>query len=617
MSSKTKTPQLEELRRATGAALRAVAGVQELDAVFAAQARGKIGREVYLPSPGLELEPEAVALMRGQADKEAVKLRYHNPALHRERSPGDPAARAIFDALEQARFEAAGALRYEGVGENLQAALADECRRKNLMVAQSQDDVTMSEVLRLMAYEAMTGKPLPEQAKPALEVWRDQLPEHLTQRFDALKDSVYQQADYQRVINEILTDLSFDVDDPGDFDPDDAQDDQQDADEGEQSDQQSQGEAESQDDSASVELEAGEDQSGESDDSQQSQEQYAEDVTGGGDDEDSDASDTPPPYVPPDHNLGKDKEYQVFTTKFDEIVSADELCDADELTRLRELLDKEMEHLRGLISKIANRLQRRLMAQQQRAWHFNLEEGLLDTARLDRVIVDVTSPLSFKQESETEFRDTVVTLLIDNSGSMRGRPISTAAACADILARTLERCAVKVEILGFTTRMWKGGSSRDAWIEAGKPRNPGRLNDLRHIIYKAADAPWRRARKNLGLMLREGILKENIDGEALAWAHDRISVRPEHRKILMVISDGAPVDETTLSNNHAAYLERHLREQIDFIENRSKVELIAIGIGHDVTRYYKRAVTITQPEQLGSTMMGELLSLFDEKETRK
>ncbi len=616
MSNRTKTPQVEELRRTTSAALRALSGVPELEAVFAANARGKIGKDVYLPSPGLELESENVALMRGQADKEAVKLRYHNEALHRERSPSDPAARAIYDALEQARFEAAGAVRYEGVGDNLQAALADECRRKNLVVAQSRDDVAMSEALRLMAYEALTGRALPDQAQPAIDVWKDQLPEHLTQRFDALKEAVYQQSDYQRVINEILTDLSFDIDDPGEFDPDDLQEDQQDAEDADDTNQQSQGEAEGQDDSSSVEMEAGQEESGDSDDSQQTQEQYAEDVAGG-DEQESEASDTPPPYTPPDHNLGQDKEYQVFTTKFDEIVSADELCDGDELTRLREMLDKEMEHLRGLISKIANRLQRRLMAQQQRAWNFNLEEGLLDTARLDRVIVDVTSPLSFKQESETEFRDTVVTLLIDNSGSMRGRPISTAAACADILARTLERCAVKVEILGFTTRMWKGGSSRDAWIEAGKPRNPGRLNDLRHIIYKAADAPWRRARKNLGLMLREGILKENIDGEALAWAYDRISVRPEHRKILMVISDGAPVDETTLSNNHAAYLERHLREQIDFIENRSKVELIAIGIGHDVTRYYKRAVTITQPEQLGSTMMGELLALFDEKEARK
>lgn len=616
MSNRTKTPQVEELRRTTSAALRALSGVPELEAVFAANARGKIGKDVYLPSPGLELEADNVALMRGQADKEAVKLRYHNETLHRERSPSDPAARAIYDALEQARFEAAGAVRYEGVGDNLQAALADECRRKNLVVAQSQDDVAMSEALRLMAYEAMTGRALPDQAQPAIDVWKDQLPDHLTQRFDELKEAVYQQSDYQRVINEILTDLSFDVDDPGEFDPDDLQEDQQDAEDADDTNQQSQGEAEGQDDSSSVEMEAGQDESGESDDSQQTQEQYAEDVAGG-DEQESEASDTPPPYTPPDHNLGQDKEYQVFTTKFDEIVTADELCDGDELTRLREMLDKEMEHLRGLISKIANRLQRRLMAQQQRAWNFNLEEGLLDTSRLDRVIVDVTSPLSFKQESETEFRDTVVTLLIDNSGSMRGRPISTAAACADILARTLERCAVKVEILGFTTRMWKGGSSRDAWIEAGKPRNPGRLNDLRHIIYKAADAPWRRARKNLGLMLREGILKENIDGEALAWAYDRISVRPEHRKILMVISDGAPVDETTLSNNHAAYLERHLREQIDFIENRSKVELIAIGIGHDVTRYYKRAVTITQPEQLGSTMMGELLALFDEKEARK
>ncbi|MDQ2860699.1 MAG: cobaltochelatase subunit CobT, partial [Pseudomonadota bacterium] len=305
--------------------------------------------------------------------------------------------------------------------------------------------------------------------------------------------------------------------------------------------------------------------------------------------------------------------YKVFTAAHDEIVSAEDLCEPEELTRLRAYLDQQLANLSNVVSRLANRLQRKLMAQQNRAWSFDLEEGMLDAARLTRVIVDPTAPLSFKQEEETDFRDTVVSLLIDNSGSMRGRPIMVAAVCADILARTLERCAVKVEILGFTTRAWKGGASRDEWLKAGKPASPGRLNDLRHIIYKAADAPWRRARKNLGLMMREGLLKENIDGEALMWAHQRLIGRTEQRRILMVISDGAPVDDSTLSVNSGHYLERHLRAVIAQIEGRSPVELIAIGIGHDVTRYYRRAVTIVDVEQLGGAITEQLAALFEEE----
>jgi cobaltochelatase CobT len=317
----------------------------------------------------------------------------------------------------------------------------------------------------------------------------------------------------------------------------------------------------------------------------------------------------PPPSAPSGrHEPG----YRAYTRAFDEEIAAEALCDAEELSRLRQQLDQQLQHLHGVVSKLANRLQRRLLAQQQRAWDFDLEEGLLDVGRLARVVADPLLPLSFKREREMEFRDTVVTLLIDNSGSMRGRPISVAAMCSDILARTLERCAVKVEILGFTTRAWKGGQSREKWVADGKPRNPGRLNDLRHIVYKGADEPWRRARRNLGLMLREGLLKENIDGEALAWAYRRLCARPEHRRILMVISDGAPVDDSTLSVNQGSYLERHLRDVIRDIESRDFVELVAIGIGHDVTRYYRRAVTLVDAEELGGTMMKKLAELFDQ-----
>ena len=315
----------------------------------------------------------------------------------------------------------------------------------------------------------------------------------------------------------------------------------------------------------------------------------------------------------PFEELNEKIDYRVFTTEFDEVVASEDLCDEAELDRLRAFLDKQLAHLQGVVGRLANRLQRRLMAQQNRAWDFDLEEGYLDTARLPRLIIDPMQPLSFKMERDTSFRDTVVTLLIDNSGSMRGRPITVAATCADILARTLERCGVKVEILGFTTRAWKGGQAREKWLATGKPQSPGRLNDLRHIIYKSADAPWRRARRNLGLMMREGLLKENIDGEALVWAHSRLMARPEQRRILMMISDGAPVDDSTLSVNPGNYLERHLRAVIEEIEQRSPVELLAIGIGHDVTRYYRRAVTIVDAEELAGAMTEQLAALFEEE----
>jgi len=316
----------------------------------------------------------------------------------------------------------------------------------------------------------------------------------------------------------------------------------------------------------------------------------------------------PPP--PPAHSEA-DPAYTVFSTAYDEEIEAQDLAEPQELERLRAYLDQQLEPLKGAVSRLANKLQRRLQAQQNRSWDFDREEGILDAGRLARVVANPTTPLSFKIEKDTEFRDTVVTLLLDNSGSMRGRPISIAAICADVLARTLERCGVKVEILGFTTRAWKGGRAREDWLGAGRPQQPGRLNDLRHIVYKPADAPWRRVRDNLGLMMKEGLLKENIDGEALEWAHRRMIGRPEARKILMVISDGAPVDDSTLSVNPANYLEKHLRDVIAMVERRKAVELLAIGIGHDVTRYYERAVTITDAEQLAGAITEQLAGLFD------
>mgnify|MGYP000344890487 CR=1 FL=1 len=332
-------------------------------------------------------------------------------------------------------------------------------------------------------------------------------------------------------------------------------------------------------------------------------------MAGEGDEEPAGPSQWDKPWMINDFTAGNT--YKAYSTAHDEVVDAEALCEVDELERLRHQLDQQLAHLQGVVSRLANRLQRRLMAQQNRGWDFDLEEGILDAAKLARIVSTPSTSLSFKQEQDTDFRDTVVTLLIDNSGSMRGRPITIAALSADILARTLERCGVKVEILGFTTRQWKGGQSRERWVDSGKPPKPGRLNDLRHIIYKSADAPWRRARRNLGLMMREGLLKENIDGEALMWAHDRLLRRPEDRRILMVISDGAPVDDSTLSVNQAGYLEGHLRKVIDWIEKQSPVQLAAIGIGHDVTRYYKRSVTIMDVEQLGGTIIEQLADLFE------
>ena len=378
------------------------------------------------------------------------------------------------------------------------------------------------------------------------------------------------------------------------------------------------GDAEADAEGVSAEMEgmpSSESEDADGDDSEQSMaEMGEEEMMPGSGEEEGDRSDRrrrPDGFLPDEQ---RQPMYRPYTVEFDEVIEASELCDTEELARLRHHLDQQLAHLQGVIGRLANRLQRRLMAKQSRSWEFDLEEGLLDAGRLSRVVVNPMHPLSYKHEKETEFRDTVVSLLIDNSGSMRGRPITVAAMSADILARTLERCGVKVEILGFTTRAWKGGQSRERWLAEGKPPNPGRLNDLRHIVYKGADAPWRRARRSLGLMLREGLLKENIDGEALLWAHSRLVARPEQRQILMVISDGAPVDDSTLSVNPGNYLERHLRDVIEWMETRSNVELTAIGIGHDVTRYYRRAVTIMDAEQLGGAMMDRLAELFDEDE---
>jgi len=606
MSGKQDQGRAEEFKRATASTLRAMAHNADVQVAYQPGPSGLAGKRARLPAPSRALPGPEMAKLRAAADAIALRLRHHDDALHNARAPQTRAAKEAFDALEQARVEIIGSEYMAGVAANLRRRLGEECEQQGLEHITTRDQMPLSTALSLLARERMDPAAVPETARSALDLWRGTLGQEAERALDALAAARGNQSDFITAARKLLAAVDLAE---GEAEPDDDEESEQDSAEGEQTPQQdnsqdSQGEAQqqeapmlaSQPEMAEAE---GSDEPGEDDD--------AEDMAA----EDGEAPAGPqqrrPP--PPSHDSTA---YRAFSRAYDEEIEAEALCDPEELARLRMQLDQQLQHLQALVSKLANRLQRRLLAQQTRAWEFDLEEGMLDTARLSRIIADPLLALTYKRERDTEFRDTVVTLLIDNSGSMRGRPITVAAMCGDILARTLERCAVKVEVLGFTTRAWKGGQSRDAWVKADKPANPGRLNDLRHIIYKAADTPWRRARKNLGLMLREGLLKENIDGEALLWAYRRLLARPEHRRILMVISDGAPVDDSTLSVNAGNYLERHLRDVIREIEARDAVELTAIGIGHDVTRYYRRAVTIVDAEELGGTMMRKLTELFDE-----
>ncbi|HEX2656038.1 MAG TPA: cobaltochelatase subunit CobT [Xanthobacteraceae bacterium] len=605
-----KEAPTEPFKRSVAACLKAIARHPELEVGYAAERPGLAGLKARLPEPPRKLNPAEAAIVRGHADSMALRLACHDAVMHRKMMPAGQQARAVFEAVEQARVEAIGARRMEGVARNLSAMLEDRFHRGKFDEVTDRADAPLEEAVAMIVRERLTGLAPPPAAKKLVDLWRPWIEDRASRDLDRLGKLVEDQHQFGDVIRDLLDSLEMGEERSGDAEED----------------------GEENKDQESSPDEAGEE--GQAKDSQDAQsslleqaEMSAEELPEGA----TEAVDAPSADMPDDSDMGEGEtasepwrprhhganeprgpDYRPFVSKFDEEIAAEDLCEADELERLRSYLDKQLSNLQGVVSRLANRLQRRLMAQQSRAWDFDLEEGVLDPARLSRIVIDPMHPLSFKREKDTNFRDTVVTLLLDNSGSMRGRPITVAATCADILARTLERCGVKVEILGFTTRAWKGGQSREAWLGAGKPPNPGRLNDLRHIIYKSADAPWRRARKNLGLMMREGLLKENIDGEALDWAHQRLMARPESRKILMMISDGAPVDDSTLSVNPGNYLERHLRWVIEEIETRSSVELIAIGIGHDVTRYYRRAVTIVDAEELGGAMTEKLAELFDE-----
>lgn len=601
----------EIFKRALAHAARALAEQPELEVHFGSDGPRLSDNVLTLPHPPRDPGAVESAALRGQADRLALRLANHDEALSARLRPADTLAAEVFEAVEQARVEAVGSRSLAGVRANMDAALLTRLEKMGALRVNEAERVPVAEAVALLVRERLTGQRAPDGAGTLLDLVRSDLEDRGGKQFDALAEVADDQAAFADKLKDVLLALGMD---PGDGRGDDAsEDDGQD-----EPDPQDQDAADDQDDEEEAGGGEGQSMDGSADDQGATDERDAR-PDGTQADADGEPSDDGPELdegALPNRQQTQDDgrivdAYRVFTTAFDEVVDASGLCDPNELERLRALLDQQLATLSSVVSRLANKLQRRLMAQQNRSWHFDLEEGMLDTARLTRVITDPTSPLSFKMESESPFRDTVVTLLLDNSGSMRGRPIMVAAVCADILARTLERCGVKVEILGFTTRAWKGGQAREAWISAGKPANPGRLNDLRHIIYKAADAPWRRSKKNLGLMMREGLLKENIDGEALTWAHDRLLARSEQRRILMVISDGSPVDDSTQSANAALYLDKHLRQVIEQIETRSSVELLAIGIGHDVTRWYRRALTIVDVEQLAGAMTEKLAELFD------
>ncbi len=608
MSTQSDNPA-EPFKKALAEATKAMANEPELAVTYSVDPPGLSNDAARLPQVTRRITRQEVLLARGTADAYAMRLRFHNDATHRRYAPDGEVARGLYEAMETARCEALGARAMPGTAGNIDAKIAEEAGRAGYAQITERAEAPLPAAAGYLVRHLATGRDLPEGAAQVMDLWKSFLEQQAGDTLANVSEVLDNQADFARFTRQVIEDLGYGDqlgDDPDAEDPESEPEAEPDQDQ-----QDSQDQGDDQEDSQEDEAETTQDQA--TADMEQVQSQLSED-----DMDEMDMSDEAefddqdlPDQLPPPPISDADPNYNVYTTEFDEEVKAEDLADPVELERLRSYLDQQLDPLKGAVNRLANKLQRRLQAQQNRSWLFDLEEGILDAGRLARVVTNPTTPLSFKHEKDMEFRDTVVTLLLDNSGSMRGRPISIAAICADVLARTLERCQVKCEILGFTTRAWKGGQSREAWLNGGREATPGRLNDLRHIIYKSADAPWRRTRPNLGLMMKEGLLKENIDGEALEWAHRRICARHEARKVMMVISDGAPVDDSTLSVNSASYLEKHLRDVIAMIEKRRSAELIAIGIGHDVTRYYERAVTITDVEQLAGAMTEQLASLFD------
>ncbi|KGJ04576.1 cobaltochelatase CobT subunit [Paracoccus halophilus] len=595
----------DPFKKALTEATRALSEDHELNVTFSADPSGVSGDTMRLPQVSRRMTRDEVLMARGTADALAMKLRHHDPATHAKYTPAGPMARELYEAMETARCEALGARDMPGALSNIDAKLGQEADRKGYAQIKSPAEAPLAVAAGYLLRQQASGRALPAAAQHVADLWRPFVEEQAGSELERVHEVLDDQAAFARLARKMISDLGY-GDQLGE-DPDEPQDEAEENAEQEEEAGDNQSRDQDQDEDAEASPERSQDQTQEERQAQVSMDDQSDEELA--DEAEMTEADSPPDIPPPVSEASPD--YKVYTQQFDEEIRAEDLADLAELERLRAYLDKQLEPLRGAVSRLANKLQRRLQAQQNRSWEFDKEEGVLDAGRLARVVANPTTPLSFKVEKDTEFRDTVVTLLLDNSGSMRGRPISIAAICADVLARTLERSQVKVEILGFTTRAWKGGQSREKWLADGRPGAPGRLNDLRHIIYKGADAPWRRVRPNLGLMMKEGLLKENIDGEALEWAHRRLARRPEARRILMVISDGAPVDDSSLSVNPANFLEKHLRDVIAMIERRRQVELLAIGIGHDVTRYYQRAVTITDAEQLAGAITEQLAALFE------
>ncbi len=608
--SKPSDNPAEAFKKALGEATKVLANDPELNVSYSVDPAGLSGDAMRLPQVTRRMTRAEVLLARGTADALALNRRYHNGQTHARYQPQGDMARDLYEAMETARCEAMGARDMPGTAGNIDAKISHEAMRKGYGQVTQAADVPLATAAGYLIRHLATGRALPPDAQNVMELWRGFIEDQAGSTLDDLDATLHDQSKFAKFARQIIKDLGY-GDQIGD-DPDQVDEDQEDqAEEGteEEQDPDSTGNDDDDTDESEGTPEQSQEEQQDASQAQVSMDEMADHEMG--DETEMPEGEAPLEPPAPQPISDADPDYRVYLGDHDEEIDAAELAEPVELERLRAYLDQQLEPLKGAVSRLANKLQRRLQAQQNRSWEFDLEEGMLDAGRLARVVANPTTPLSFKVEKDTEFRDTVVTLLLDNSGSMRGRPISIAAICADVLARTLERCNVKVEILGFTTRAWKGGQAREAWLNDGRPQAPGRLNDLRHIIYKNADAPWRRARPNLGLMMKEGLLKENIDGEALEWAHRRMNARHEARKILMVISDGAPVDDSTLSVNPANYLEKHLRDVIAMIEKRRSVELLAIGIGHDVTRYYDRAVTITDVDQLAGAMTEQLASLFD------
>ena len=603
-----KEDTLDTFKRALSSTVKAIAEDKEIEVIFGNNSTSS-EEKIILPEINNVFDLDNIASIRGAADNEALIYKYRNNDTYSEFLPNKEKNKKIYESLENTRIQILGSKYMRGVKSNLLSLYEKNCNEKNYSNVTSQSDLEIEHALEIYLKKKIDTNIVPKSASHALSYWSKWLDSKVGTSIDDLLENVDNQEKFAKLANKLISDLKL-------YDTNENKDESEDDNKGQQTEELD-----------NPDIDETESQSSMSDDDMENteeevQSEESELPVDENNEEMQDLEDDGSENVKPQYKESKSvetilSEYMVYSNKYDEIITAQDLCEDEELNRLRKYLDQQLKSFQTIISRLANRLQRKLLAKQNRSWEFNIEEGLLDTSRLTRVITDPFYSLSFKKEKDTDFKDTVVSLLIDNSGSMRGRPITVAAMSADILARTLEKCGVKVEILGFTTKAWKGGKSRESWMQNNKPPSPGRLNDLRHIIYKAADEPWRRSKKNLGLMMREGLLKENIDGEALLWAHKRLQNRYEARKILMVISDGAPVDDSTLSVNSGNYLEKHLRGAINWIENKSDVQLLAVGIGHDVTRYYKKAVTIVDAEQLADVMTEQLVDLFEEFPLKK